>query len=133
MFTNAQMDQSGIYDVIVSNGSGTNQSPTVSVKVNSSSGPIFAQEPAPTSIAIYAGGLATVTSVVSGSPPIALQWELDGTNVPGQTAASLVLPNVQSSEAGTYTLFASNTYGTNLSTSCADGPFPRPVRPTSTS
>jgi hypothetical protein len=126
VFTNVQVGNSASYDVVVGDSSGTNQSSTLVLKVNPASAPIFSQEPAPASITSYVNGLATFTSVVNGSPPIALQWELDGTNVPGQTAASLTLPNLQTNEAGTYTLLASNALGTNLSTSVTLAVLPPP-------
>jgi mono/diheme cytochrome c family protein len=116
VFTNAQVANSGSYDVVVGNSSGTNESPVLVLTVNPPSGPIFVQEPAPASISNYVNGLASFTAVVDGSPPIALQWEFNGTDMAGQTAASLTLPNLQTSESGTYTLLASNALGTNLST-----------------
>ncbi len=47
VLTNAQPGNSGNYAVIVGNSSGTNESPTTVLKVNSSSAPVFTQEPAP--------------------------------------------------------------------------------------
>ncbi len=113
---NAQVADSGTYDLVVANNSGTNQSLPLVLTVSAASAPVFEQEPSPPSITSYVNGLATFTSVVNGSPPMSLQWRLDGTNVPSQTASTLTLPNLQASEAGTYTLLASNALGTNLST-----------------
>jgi hypothetical protein len=126
VFPNAQMADSATYDVVVSNSSGGNKSPTLLLTVNPASGPVFTQEPTPASITSYLNGLASFTAVVGGSPPISLQWEFDGTNVPGQTAATLTLPNLQISEAGTYTLVAGNSLGTNLSTSVTLTVLPPP-------
>jgi len=126
VFTKAQVADSATYDVVVNNSSGTNESSTLVLTVSPPSAPVFVQEPSPASITSYVNGLAVFTSVVSGSPPIALQWKLNGTNVPGQTAASLTLPNLQTSEAGTYTLLASGTLGTNLSTSVTLTVLPPP-------
>jgi uncharacterized repeat protein (TIGR03806 family) len=124
--TNAQVADSATYDVVVGNSAGTNKSPTLVLTVNPPAAPIFAQEPEPASVTTYVNGLVTFTSVVNGSPPIALQWALDGTNLPGQTAPSLTLPNLQINEAGSYRLLASNSLGTNLSTPASLTVLPPP-------
>ena len=65
----------------------------------------------PTNETVAAGGAATFTVAASGSPPLSYQW-LFGTNpVAGGTGSSLVLNNVQPSQAGSYSLIVSNAYG----------------------
>lgn len=43
------------------------------------------------------------------------QWQHNGVNVSGGTNSILLIPNAQSSDAGTYTLLAANSTGTNTS------------------
>jgi uncharacterized repeat protein (TIGR03806 family) len=119
VLANAQVADSASYDVVVRNSSGTNESPVLVLTVNPAAAPSFVQQPAPVSVTNYVNGLATFTAVVAGSPPIALQWEHDGTNLAGQTASSLTLPNLQINETGSYALLASNALGTNLSAPAA--------------
>ncbi|HEY3855972.1 MAG TPA: chitobiase/beta-hexosaminidase C-terminal domain-containing protein [Verrucomicrobiae bacterium] len=116
IIANAQVNDSAGYGVIVNNNNGSNTSPSLILKVNPASGPVFAQEPIPASLTSYVNGLASFNAVVAGSPPIFLQWEHNGTPMPGQTAASLTLPNLHTNDSGTYTLIAANSLGTNPST-----------------
>ncbi len=55
-------------------------------------------------------------AVASGVSPTAWQWQLDGTNLPGQTASSLSLTNIQLTNAGTYTVVATVTGGPDTAT-----------------
>lgn len=57
---------------------------------------------------------ATVSLQVGafGAQPLTFQWQLDGTNLPGATAASLVISNVSFAASGTYSVSASNSLGT---------------------
>ena len=61
---------------------------------------------------VVAGHDATLSAAVSGLPAPALQWQSNGTNLPGQTAASLSLLNIQYAQDGfVYSLIASNAAG----------------------
>lgn len=62
----------------------------------------------PPSVTASAGSAATFTVVAGGPPPLAYQWRLNGTNLPGATNATLVIPTVNSSNAGVYTVIVSN-------------------------
>jgi hypothetical protein len=46
-----------------------------------------------------------------GTPPLAYQWQLNGTNLLNQTNASLTLINVQPTNSGTYTVVITNGFG----------------------
>ncbi|HMJ89846.1 MAG TPA: immunoglobulin domain-containing protein, partial [Candidatus Acidoferrum sp.] len=78
----------------------------------------------PTSVAITAsptnqivdqGANATFTVGVSGTPPIKYQWRWNGTNILDATNAALVVPNVQPSSEGGYSVLASNAAGSATS------------------
>lgn len=115
VLTNVAITASGNYDVVIGNSFGSSNSPPVTLTVTPASPPIFSQEPTPTSLTNYTGGFAVFSAVVSGSPPIVLQWQFQGTNIPGATGSQLVLGNLTANEAGSYVLTAVNAYGTNVS------------------
>jgi hypothetical protein len=48
----------------------------------------------------------------SGARPLSFQWRLNGTNLPGATNEWLVLTNVQTNQAGVYSVLVSNPLGT---------------------
>jgi formylglycine-generating enzyme required for sulfatase activity len=57
-------------------------------------------------------GASAVFSVVAyGQQPLSYQWQFNGQNIAGQTAASLSLTNVQFTNAGGYSLVVTNAYG----------------------
>jgi hypothetical protein len=60
---------------------------------------------------VLAGGSTYFRATAVGSLPLAYQWQLDGTNLPGATAALLVVSNAQPAQAGTYSVVVTNTLG----------------------
>ena len=57
-----------------------------------------------------------VFSVAASSPfPISYQWQMNATNLPGATNASLALNDVSASNQGTYDVIVSNPYGATVS------------------
>jgi uncharacterized delta-60 repeat protein len=58
---------------------------------------------------------ATFTVTATGTPPLSYQWRKDGVNVTGATSASLTLSNVQTSQAGNYSVVITNDYGSATS------------------
>ncbi len=111
VLTQAVVTNSGSYDVVVWNSSGTNQSSPLVLTVNPAGAPVFTREPAPASSTNYSGGLVTFTAAVDGTPPIQLQWRHDGVIIPNATATSLTLASLQAGQAGAYTLTASSPLG----------------------
>jgi len=57
------------------------------------------------------GGILTLTAAISGTPTPALQWQFNGASLPGATNETLVLPNLQLTNAGSYVLYATNAGG----------------------
>jgi hypothetical protein len=57
------------------------------------------------------GGNLTNRVTASGSPPLAYQWCLNGTPLPGQTNRLLILTNAQLADAGAYTVVVTNIAG----------------------
>ncbi len=64
-------------------------------------------------------------AVAGGSPPLAYQWFLNGTGLAGATGSSLLVPNAQFSNAGVYSVQASNTAGTVSSLAAVVNILPR--------
>jgi hypothetical protein len=61
------------------------------------------------------GGTATFAVAASGTPPLAYQWNFDGTNISGATNVSLTLANVQLTNAGNYAVTVTNAFGSTIS------------------
>jgi hypothetical protein len=64
----------------------------------------------PISKVVSNGANVTFTVGASGTGPITYQWKHEGTNLPGATGATLLLPNVQHRHAGVYAAQAMNPY-----------------------
>jgi enediyne biosynthesis protein E4 len=58
----------------------------------------------PTAQEVQAGAAATFTATSTLTPPVELQWKLNGTALPGETNATLFIAAAQSYDAGTYTV-----------------------------
>lgn len=71
----------------------------------------------PVSQTVDAGGTATFTVTASSdaSAPMSYQWSKNGTPIAGATSVTLTLANVQSSQAGDYTVAVTNFAGTTTS------------------
>ena len=54
----------------------------------------------PSSQTVSAGGSATFTVAASGTPPLSYQWQRNGVDIPGATAASYTLTSVTASDNG---------------------------------
>jgi hypothetical protein len=78
------------------------------------SAPPFITTP-PASQTANLGSAAVFTAMAGGTGPLAWQWQLDGTNLPGATASTLTIAPVSIGSAGTYSVIVSNAYGTAAS------------------
>jgi hypothetical protein len=61
------------------------------------------------------GANAGFTVSAVGPPPFGYQWQFDGTNLPGATASSLTITNVQLANNGDYSVVVTNAYGATTS------------------
>jgi len=86
---------------------------TVDFEAPADLAPSIDAQPLPQLVAV--GDTASFTVEVSGTPEPGLQWFLDGSPVSGATSATLVLDNVQLSQAGNYTVTATNSEGSATS------------------
>jgi hypothetical protein len=64
----------------------------------------------PTNVTVFAGNTATFTVIATAAQPLFYQWVFDGTNMPEETNATLLITNAQPSEGGTYRVIVSNSY-----------------------
>lgn len=77
----------------------------------------------PTPQIVAQGGTVTLECQAIGALPLKYQWRRNGINVAGATSPTLVLTNVGTNRAGSYTCFVSNTTGggpTNDTTNAVD-------------
>lgn len=73
----------------------------------------------PVAQSVELGNTATFTVAATGTPRLFYQWRFNGDNLAGQTNTSLVLPNLQLSQAGDYSVAVSNAYGSVTSSVAA--------------
>jgi uncharacterized repeat protein (TIGR01451 family) len=103
-----QPAQAGTYSVMASNQAGSATSTLATLTVITP--PVITHQPTNTTVAH--GQSATFTVLVSGIGPITYQWFYNGTNrLNGAVNPTLVLANVQPTNAGLYSVVVSNRAG----------------------
>jgi hypothetical protein len=103
----------GVYSVVVKSGQETVASAGARLEVGS---PVrIVKQPA--SLSVAAGGRASFAVEAVGTAPLSFQWQLNGSDLPGQNGAKLELANVQSANTGDYAVLVSNGGGTVISDS----------------
>jgi plastocyanin len=70
----------------------------------------------PGSQTVQVGQNVTFSVTATGTSPLSYQWRFNGANIPNATATSLVLNNVQTNNAGNYSVIVSNPLGMATST-----------------
>jgi hypothetical protein len=76
--------------------------------------PIIKQQPG--NLSVLEGSNTTFSVTASGGTPLSYQWFFDATNLlAGATQATLILTNVQTDQAGYYSVLVTNAYGAALS------------------
>ena len=120
------------FAAVVSNTVGTVTSATVTLTVNPAPvGPSITTSP--TSQTVTAGQTATFTVVAAGTAPLSYQWQKNGVNIAGATAASYTTPVTTTSNSGsTFAAVVSNTVGTVTSAAATLTVNPAPVGPSIT-
>lgn len=75
----------------------------------------------PTDRTVMEGANVTFSALAAGNQPLLLQWRVNGTpladgpNISGANTNTLILRNITTNQAGNYSLFASNVFGTATS------------------
>ena len=110
LFSNVQTNDSGFYQIVVTNqnGAATSAVAQLTVKIQITSQPIAA--------AVPAGSNATFHVAAIGTLPLAYQWYFNGTplldtdRINGGATSSLSISNVQFSDAGGYQVVVTNLF-----------------------
>lgn len=105
--------------VIPANGSGqliiqysnvTDNAKSSAIEIlSTAAAPVITTQPVGQTVNV--GDAATFIAAATGVPSPAYQWSKNGTNLTGQTSATLTLSNAQLSDQGTYSVVASNSGG----------------------
>jgi polygalacturonase len=118
ILTNVQPINAGSYSVVVSNTAGSVTSSNAVLTVNTNpAAPLFIAQPA--SLHVFADDTASFSAAAVGTQPITYQWNKNTVPISGATLSTLTLTNVQPSDAGTYSVVASNSVGSTTSTNAA--------------
>jgi hypothetical protein len=119
-FPTVTTNDTGNYSMVISNSTGFIVSSNALLTVLPPAPPFFTYQPA--SATAYVGQSIYLSGNVDGSPPFAFQWRKDDSNFTEIAAASswgsawLELTNLTFADAGSYTLFVTNNYGSAEST-----------------
>jgi uncharacterized delta-60 repeat protein len=108
VISNAQSADAGSYDVLVRNASGEVLSEAVSLVVAGTDLPVISTEPADAHV--DEGGIASFTVGVTNAIP-SYQWQWNGSSVPGETNATLLITPVLRSHAGEYRAVVTAGFG----------------------
>ncbi len=103
--TNLQLSDSGTYSVSVSNNAGICVSPDARLTVL----PMELATPV-RDLSSFPGGSVTLGVGVAAYIPLSYQWQFNGIDLDGATSSTLVLTNLQYSQAGLYSVIVSNQY-----------------------
>ncbi len=115
---NVSATNAGTYHVVVNNLAGSATSSVAVLTLDTSPiAPSFVTQPA--SVIALAGGSVSFSGAASGTAPIYYQWRKNGSLISGATNTTLNFTNAQNTDAGSYTLVASNSVGTAISSNAS--------------
>jgi len=103
------LSDAGSYTLTATNAAGSVTSNAVVVAVAPPVAPSISTHPASASLNV--GGSLSLSVGVTGTPPYTYQWKKNGVDIPGATTMSYWVNLLAASDAGSYTLTASNTVG----------------------
>ena len=111
---NVQANNSGNYDVLISNGVGGGLSSLASLTVvTSASTPVITASPAARTVVV--GGSTTLSVSASAAPAPTYQWRKSGVAISGATGATLQLANLQFADSVNYDVVVTNSAGSATS------------------
>jgi hypothetical protein len=125
-------DSGSTFSVVVTNSAGTVTSSAATLTVNPAPvAPTITTQPV--SQTVTAGQTATFAVVAAGTAPLSYQWQKNGVNITGATAASYTTPATTTSDNGSaFSVVVTNTAGTATSSAATLTVSPAPVAPTIT-
>jgi hypothetical protein len=108
-------DSGAKFDVVVSNTAGSQTSTMAILTVNAASvGPTITTQPANQTVTV--GQTATFSVTATGTAPLTYQWQKNGGNISGATAASYTTPATVAGDSGAkFDALVSNTAGSQTS------------------
>jgi pectate lyase len=108
--SNVQSANAGNYSVVVTNSAGSATSANATLTVNAAAtAPSITSQPASQTVAV--GGTASFSVTATGTATLTYQWRFNGSNISGATSSTYSLSNVQTANAGSYTVVVSNSVG----------------------
>jgi hypothetical protein len=109
-------DSGANFDVVVSNTVGSQTSAMATLTVNAASvGPTITTQPANQMVTV--GQTATFSVTATGTAPLTYQWQKNGANISGATAASYTTPATVAGDSGAnFDVVVSNMVGSQTST-----------------
>jgi hypothetical protein len=128
----ATSDSGSTFAVVVTNTAGTVTSAAATLTVNAAAvAPTITAQPG--NQTVTTGQTATFTLVAAGTAPLSYQWQKNGANIAGATAANYTTPATTTADSGTsFDVVVSNTAGTVTSSAATLTVNPAPVAPTIT-
>ncbi len=124
-----KLTDAGTYTAGVRNAAGEVLSNPALLTVNPAPiAPVITVQPQP--VVVTAGQTAQFSVTATGTAPLAYQWQRNGVNIAGATAADCSVVNAQSVNAGSYRVIVSNAAGSVTSTAATltvNPAVPRPV------
>jgi uncharacterized repeat protein (TIGR03803 family) len=105
----------GAYSVIVSNAAGSVTSGIASLTIMTGQAPVIVSAPA--SQTLLPGATTTFTVSAVGDQPLSYFWQMNGTslvnggNLSGATTSSLIIRSATGSNAGSYSVLITNSFG----------------------
>jgi hypothetical protein len=114
LLTNVAKSDAGKYRVQITNDHGLISSLNADLVVSSlPPSPLIIRQPR--SLTTFEGYAADFYVVAFGNAPLSYQWRFGGTNIPNATNASYAIDATYQTNAGEYTIVASNQFGSTLS------------------
>ena len=100
----------GDYTVVATNSAGSVTSNIATLTVSATATvPAFTTQPANQTATV--GGAVTFSALATGSPAPTYQWKKGGVNISGATATDFTIASVASTDAGNFTVTATNSAG----------------------
>ena len=111
VISNAQISDSGNYELIATNDYGSATSAVVTLTVY----PLTSAAVQPPNLTTNGAAIVTLTAAIAGQGPFTYQWQFDGVSLAGATNNALTLSNVLDSQSGAYSVIVGNPAGSVVS------------------